>query len=316
MTGITKRKLLVLLCAGMMVTGCACAAQRNAGQEEPEVYSLDLDGNAQEEGTGGEQQGAADGTPQPEESPAHQEPQAEGSSTDSGAGTQNSAGVQDNESGADSKNVQGSEDTRDLYTRFLNNEVPAIVGNEFPQNEYAVYKLERGSSYTFAELGKFVDQSHFDPEYMEKTTYDQAQYTYTGCLDSDSRNLLVKFVGLNIYAPDDDSFAVYVISEDKGQLYLTAWYECWARSYTEQYRNGLCSAGGSSGAGDHYSGLSAILSNGIETHIYEAEILSGWWTSYVDEALYHEVFGENGDVPLYVSVYTIGEDKYHTYEFS
>ena len=171
MTGITKRKLLVLLCAGMMVTGCACAAQGNAGQEEPEVYSLDLDGNVQEEGTGGEQQGASDGTPQPEESPAHQEPQAEDSSTDSGAGTQNSAGVQDNESGADSKNVQGSEDTRDLYTRFLNNEVPAIVGNEFPQNEYAIYNLERGSSYTFAELGKFVDQSHFDPVLVEITVF-------------------------------------------------------------------------------------------------------------------------------------------------
>ncbi len=316
MKEITKRKLSVLLCAGMMVTGCACAAQRNAGQEEPEIYALDLDGNAQEEGTGGERQGASDGTTQPEASSAHQEPQAESTSTDSGAGTQNSAGVPDNESGADSKNDQGSEDTRDLYTRFLNNEVPAIVGNEFPQNEYAVYNLERGSSFTFAELGKFVDQSHFDPEYMEKTTYDQAQYTYTGCLDSDSRNLLIKFVGLNIYAPDDDSFAVYVISEDKGQLYLTDWYECWARSYTEQYRNGLCSNGGSSGAGDHYSGLSAILSNGIETYIYEAEILSGWWTSYVDEAVYREVFGENGDVPLNVSVYTIGEDKYHTYEFS
>ncbi len=306
-----KRELLVLLCVGMMVTGCA--GQRTGGQEEPEVYSIDLGGSAHEEETSGKREESAVGTAQSGETAAYQEPEVKSPALDGSDSTQNDPGVQ---SDADSKNVQGSEDTRDLYTRFLNNEVPVIVGNDFPQNEYADYNLERGSTYTFAELGKFVDQSHFDPEYMEKTTYDQAQYTYTGCLDSDSRNLLVKFVGLNLYAPDDDSFAVYVISEDKGQLYLTSWYECWARSYTEQYRNGLCSTGGSSGAGDHYSGLSAILSNGIETYIYEAEILSGWWTSYVDEALYHEVFGENGDVPLNVSVYTIGEDKYHTYEFS
>ncbi len=87
-----------------------------------------------------------------------------------------------------------------------------------------------------------------------------------------------------------------------------------ACSYTEQYRNGLCHTGGSGGDGDHYDGLSAILSNGIETYIYEAEILSGWWTSYVDGTIYGEVFGENADVPLEVSAYTIGGDKYHTYD--
>ena len=43
----------------------------------------------------------------------------------------------------------------------------------------------------------------------------------------------------NIYAPDDDSYAVVVISENSGQLYVTAEYECWARSATSIYSNGV-----------------------------------------------------------------------------
>ncbi len=296
-----KKKLFILLCAGMMMTGCA--GQGSGEQKEPKVISLDLGGNAQNDDANKEQASDNAGSDageivQPGENTVSPEPETE------------SAPIDNNE------NIQKNENAQDLYMQFINNEVPVMIGNDYPQNDYRIFNLERGKSYTFAELGQYVNQSYLDPEYSEKTAYDYAQYTYVECLDSNSQNFLIKFVGLDIYAQDDDSFAVYVITENNGQLYLTDEYECWARSYTEQYRNGLCIDGGSSGAGDHYSGKSVILSNGKITNIYGEEMLSGQWTSYVNEAIYYEVFGEDLGVPLNVSVYTIGEEKYYIYDFS
>lgn len=304
---IMKKGFLVLLCAGMMLTGCT--DQRFGGQKEPEVYSLDLGGNAQEEESDAKQTQLAIETTQSGETAKHQELQAESTTQSSNDSVQNSEDQSYGES------VQNKERARNLYTGFLNNEVPAVVGSGL-QDGSILNNLGKSRAYTFEELGQCISQIYFDPEYMEKTTYDYAQYTYVECLDSDTENLLVKFVGLNIYSPDDDSFMVCVVTEKDGQLYLTDDYECWARSYTEQYRNGLCSTFGSNGAGDHYSGMSAILSNGIETYLYEAEILSGWWTSYVNGTIYNEVFSEGIDALLNVSIYTVGEEKYYTYDLS
>lgn len=168
----------------------------------------------------------------------------------------------------------------------------------------------------YEELQQYVSQRYFFPEYMKKTTYDYAQYTYVECPDSDSGNLLVKFVGLNIDSLNDDSFAVYVITEKDGQLYLTDGYECQSRNYTEKYRNGLCRTFGSQMAGGNYLGTSAILSNGMKTYIYEVEISDGWQPCYVDGTVYNEVFGENMDVPLNVLIYTVGGESYYMYDLS
>lgn len=295
-----KKKLFMILCAGMMMTGCA--DQKAGEQEKPEVISFDLGGDVQTDEANGNQVNNVGSnvvkTVQSEETTESQEQEAKITSE----GTIDTA--------------QDKENPQDLYMQFINNEVPVTVGNDYSQDDYRIFNLERGKTYTFAELGQYVNQTYFDPEYSEKTSYDYTQYTYVECPDSDSRNFLIKFVGLNIYSPDDDSFAVCVITEDNGQLYLTGGYECWARSYTEQYRNGLCVSGGSNGAGDHDSGESVIMSNGKMTDIYETRTLSGWWTSYVNGAIYNEVFDGNEEIILNVSIYTIGEEEYYTYDFS
>lgn len=260
-----RNVLLFLLCAGLLLTGCA--------GKEPEVISLDLTGDAQ-----------------------NTEGKAELETTASKSG----------------QSVQ----EQDLYMRYIKNEVAATVGNDYPMNDYLVFKLERGDSYTFAELAGYVNQRYFDPEYSEKTTYDYVQYTYVDCPDSDSRNFLIKFVGLNIYSQNDDSFAVYVLSEKDGQLYLTDEYECWARSGVTAYRNGLCSSSGSSGAGDSYAGVDAILSDGKVTNVYGIEFLSGWWTSHVNETIYNEVFDADMEVMLNIMIYSIGENRYYVYDLS
>lgn len=202
-----------------------------------------------------------------------------------------------------------------LYEQFLNNNVTATV--TLP--DYMEPVFGKGSSYTLTELGTRVSQFFLDPEYTDKTSYDYIQYAYIDCpdtTDTTDKNLLIKFVGLNIYTQNDDSYSVYIISENNGQLYVTGEYECWARSTTTACANGTLKTSGSGGAGDHYVGLSVILSNGKNTSIYDAEELYGWWTSYVDAGIYNEIYGEDTESNLIVSIYTIGNNRYYLYDTS
>lgn len=299
-----KRKVLLLLCAGLLLTGCAGRENSEDGKE-PEMISLDLTGGTQNDEARAETETTIDN----------------GSSGDSSEIVPSEEYQETQEQKLDSPIeistiLESDKSAQDLYMQFINNGSTATVGDDYPENDYLVFKLERGDSYTFAELGQYVNQRYLDPEYSEKTSYDYAQYAYVDCPDNDSGNLLIKFVGLNIYAPDDDSFAVYVLTESNGQLYLTDEYECWARSAVTAYRNGLCSSDGSSGAGDHIAGIDAIMSNGRVTSVYYIETLNGEWTRSVSESIYNEVFGVDTLVLLNVSIYTIGENQYYTYDLS
>lgn len=212
-------------------------------------------------------------------------------------------------------------DSQSLYEQFLNNNATVTVSSDYPRSDYMEPTFEAGSSYTLSELGTHVSQFFLDPEYTDKTSYDYIQYAYIDCpdtADTTDRNLLIKFVGLNIYSQDDDSYSVYIITENNGQLYVMGEYQCWARSATTAYANGILGDSGSGGAGDHYVGLSVILSNGKNASIYSGEELFGWWTSYVNAGIYSEVFDddENAESNLIVSIYTIGDNRYYLYDTS
>lgn len=282
-----RKTVLVWLLAGLTATGCAAGG---AAQKQPDIRTEDSQEFIRDESEQNE----------------------------SGQTEQNEPEQTEQEAAKDSETerIPAEESAQDLYMQFINNEIPAAVSGVYPKKEYKTVNLETGRSYTFTDLGAYVNQNYFDPEYSEKTTYDEVQYTYVDCPDSDSQNFLIKFVGLNFYAPDDESFVVYVLTEHNGQLYLTDEYECWARSYREQYRSGLCSSDGSGGAGDHYAGMSAILSDGRITDIYSVETLYGWWASSVSETIYREVFDENAEILLNVSIYSVGEDRYYMYDLS
>lgn len=280
--------LLTLSCIGILLTGCGKddneTKTEDAGQEITEadikVPAPSSEQNIEEE-------------PKPE-NPA-----------------------QDNPPGDAVQTEPQETDTPSLYEQFLHNDLPATIGKGFPQEEYRSPICETGASYTLSELGDKVSVYFLDPEYTDKTSYDSIEYAYVNSSDgTDKKHLLVKFVGLNIYAPDDLSYAVFVITENDGQLYITHEYECWARSATLAYANGLLHSDGSGGAGDHYVGLSAILSDGNCSSIYFSEILGGWWTSYVDAGIYSEVFGESMETNLTVSIYTIGDTLYYLYDMS
>ncbi len=213
-------------------------------------------------------------------------------------------------------NSQTALNPGNLYEQFLRNEASALAAESIPQEEYRSPILEKGGSYTFAELGETISAYFLDPEYTDKTSYTAAQYAYVNSPDSTGAQLLlVKFIGLNIYSQDDDSYAVIAIKEDNGQLYLTAEYECWARSETLAYSNGILNDYGSSGAGDHYSGISAFQSDGTFLSVCGTETLSGWWTSCINDAAYQEIFGENTEPGEFVvAIHTVGEDRYYQYD--
>ena len=211
---------------------------------------------------------------------------------------------------------QATADSGSLYEQFLRNETTVLAADSILTDEYRNPILEKGRSYTFTELGQVISAYFLNPEYTDRTSYTSAQYAYVNSPDNTGAQiLLIKFIGLNIYSRDDDSYAIVAIKEDNGQLYATAEYECWARSETLAYRNGILNDYGSSGAGDHYSGISAFLSDGTVTPIYATETLYGWWTSYINDAAYQEVFGQDTEPGEFiVSINTIGEEIYYQYD--
>lgn len=210
-------------------------------------------------------------------------------------------------------------DSKSLYEQFLGGEIAASVSSSYPDPDYTDAIIQKGNSYTLTELGQHVSDYFLDPEYTDKTSYDSMQYAYIECPDTpeDDRNLLIKFIGLNIYTQDDKSYAVFVITEDNGQLSITYTYQCWARGASIANSNGILNNSGSGGAGDHYDGQSVILADGTNVSIYDAEFLYGWWTSYVDAGIYSEVFGEETEPGgLTVAIYTIDNKRYYLYDMS
>lgn len=296
----TLTALLAASCIGIALSGCAAeqetANEQNAGQEITAEDMQFLE-PVSEEST---EVPATD-------NPAVSEP------------TTSEVNAADSTT-ADSPDVQETaSDTQSLYEQFLNNNVTATVSSDYPLPDYMEPIFDKGSSYTLTELGTRVSQFFLNPEYTDKASYDYMQYAYIDCPDTSDttdQNLLIKFVGLNIYSQGDDSYSVYIISENNGQLYVTGEYQCWARSATTACANGTLKDSGSGGAGDHYHGLSAILSSGKNTSIYNAVELYGWWTSYVNETIYNEVFDENAESNLIVSIYTIGDNMYYLYDMS
>lgn len=209
-------------------------------------------------------------------------------------------------------------DPQNLYEQFLNNEIPVIINNNL-EDGYTKYIFKESGSYTLAELSTYVSNFFLNPEYTDKTSCDDIQYAYVECSDSsdeNARNLLIKFVGLNFHYLDDDSCFVFLITEDHGQLYVTGAYQCWARSETTAYANGILRTSASGGAGVSYDRLSVILSDGKQAPIYDATFLYGGWTSDVSRTIYLEVLDEyaNAGINLTISIYAIGNDKYYLYD--
>lgn len=207
--------------------------------------------------------------------------------------------------------------SQDLYEQFLSGNIPVTFNSNYTDNIYIEPILENGNSYTLTELGEFVSEYYLDSEDTDKTSYDYVQYAYVECpdnTDTNDMNLLVKFIGLDIYCSDDDSYAVFVITDNNGQLYVTDTYECWARSNTTAYANGTLECLGENGATNLDYTLSAIFSNGKQTTIYDTKILGSENARYIDFDIYRDIFNENICHTFEVYISAIGDEDFYQYD--
>lgn len=152
-------------------------------------------------------------------------------------------------------------------------------------------------------------------EYSDKDSISRIEYAYLDCGGDGIEELAVKFVGLDIYSPDDESDLTTVIACRDGELELIYSRESWARSGTEIYFYGCIYTGGSAGAGDYCEELEYINAEHEVQSICQVEALGGWWVSYVSEEAYQKAFGDaEMDPGMELTVYTINGSDYYVAE--
>ncbi len=217
--------------------------------------------------------------------------------------------VFDDRAANDTIESEQSENAQDLYMRFLNNEIAAVVRKDgvYVQGLLEIFNLESGHSYTLMDLTAYVDQVYLPAESLDIEW--NCQYTYVDCVDSDSVNLLIRFEETPSY---DNVNIFFIITEDNGQLYVTGAYRYEGREELTVYCNGLCYSWGSGGAALNFTGALAIMSGGNITEIFEEMCCGGWSVSHINYEIYNEIF-DGFDPIMEASIYTIGTDKYYTY---
>ena len=309
--------LLTAACIGITLSGCAADDKNTDNQNaEQEILTTDIRTPEPTSDESAENETTETTTDEPvvnetAETVSDEPVIAETSENNSDASSETPASL--TEAQKAELNSQG------LYGQFLSGDIPVTFNSNYTENIYLEPILENGNSYTLTELGECVSKYYFDSKYMDKKSYDYIQYSYVGCPDSadeNDRNLLVKFVGLNIYSPGDNSYAVFIITEKNGQLYVTDTYECWARCGTTAYANGILDSWGSSGANDHSYTLSVILLNGQQTTIFDEYILTSERAGSVGGSIYWDIFKGKTYPNFAVYISTIGDEKFYQYDTS
>lgn len=111
----------------------------------------------------------------------------------------------------------------------------------------------------------------FDEQYWGMEQEPTVEYAYLDCGNDGVEELAVRFVGMGIYSPGDDSTLVLIIKEIDEKLELCYLYETWARSETTLNQYGYITSGGSNGASNHGYGAGYIDAAGKWNYLYYME---------------------------------------------
>lgn len=154
----------------------------------------------------------------------------------------------------------------EAYEKFLNNE-EGLSFDRYMQKGYFINPdsteeplFQKGNEYTLSEILKKITAYYL--EYSDNKKIDYIDYAFIDCGKDGESELLLRFNGIDIYSPDDDSTLVYVIKYIDGKLYLCYYYETWARSETSINEYGYIASSGSGGASLHITDYSFIDKNG------------------------------------------------------
>lgn len=165
-----------------------------------------------------------------------------------------------------SKQDAASPDVRD----FLNGNIKAVL-DEGVQLGYDDFEKENcGKEFTFDEVTEFLCNSPYS------NPHTPTILTYVLSIE-DKDILLIKYDGMDIYSPDDDSFVVLAVCAKDDGYHITYEVESWCRSEVYIYPDGVISSDGSAGAGDHIYDMGYLNSDGKYNLVsYAEECYSGW----------------------------------------
>lgn len=186
------------------------------------------------------------------------------------------------------------------YQRFLRREETVQM------REDAWYYGDQQKEWTLDDIREKII-NEYTSEYH--SVYPSIEYAYLDCGNDGVEELAVRFVGLGIYAPDDDSDLTMIITCKNNSLEVVYSYETWARSYTAPLYHGCFPSGGSDGAGDHPFDMQYLDADGNLHTVYDARALGGWWFRGIEPDIYDSVF--SSDPSAEVTHYEIdGADYY------
>lgn len=194
---------------------------------------------------------------------------------------------------------------------YLNGDIKAVV-DEGVSLGYDDFEMQNcGKEYTFDELTEALCASEYSDPHTPKI--------YTFVLTRDGKDvLLIKYDGMDIYCPDDDSFVVMAVCSKDDGYHITSDIQSWCRNQGYMYADGAIEADGSGGAGDHIFDGGYLDSDGKYNEVYYAEeCYSGWiggMFEYYKQGYFsndtlnlaHQMDGEESVITLY----TIGGKMY------
>lgn len=160
-----------------------------------------------------------------------------------------------------------------------------------------------------AEWSVYDIQAELANSYLSGTDrLPYIQYTYLDCGGDGVEELAIRFVGLDIYAQDDDSDCTMIITCSGDLLEVVYTCESWARSYTSPLYHGCIPSSGSAGAGDHPFDMEYLDADGNLHTVYDAEELGGIWFRRLDPDIYDTVFGSDEPNAAITHYYMNGTD--------
>lgn len=137
----------------------------------------------------------------------------------------------------------------EAYKKFLKNEAKISFDRFMPKIDGEEDLFKKGSEYTLSDVLDVITKNYF--QFFTNTKIAYIDYSYIDCGKDGVNELVLRFNGMDIYEPDDDSTLVYIIKYIDGKLSLCYYYETWARCDATINKYGYYQDGGSNGASNH-----------------------------------------------------------------
>lgn len=125
-------------------------------------------------------------------------------------------------------------------------------------------------------------------------------YACLDCGNDGSMELAVRFKGIDIYSPSDDSSVTFVLRYDGNRPVLCYAFETWARSETQLYYYGFVENSGSGGAQVHYYSADVLDLDGSIKTVKDSAFLSGSSAADIAHDEYYEVFDKTPEMTVEV----------------